>query len=645
MVLIECKRINRYFGEGNNRVHILKNIDLSIEKGDFVAIIGQSGSGKSTLMNILGLLDTPCSGSYAVGGEPTQTMSANQLAALRRQRFGFIFQRYNLLSALSARDNVALPAVYTGMPPQQRRQRADSLLAKLGLQGKEQNKPSALSGGQQQRVSIARALMNGGEIIFADEPTGALDSASGENVMNIIRNLNADGHTVIMVTHDPNIAAQTKRIIEIKDGEIVSDCRHAPLQHAPDVPVQTENRGRHFYYGQFTEALRMSVQAVAAHKMRSLLTMLGIIIGIAAVVSVIALGRGTQEKILSDISAMGTNTIGIYPGKGFGDRHARRIKTLTVADSDAIRAQSYVESSTPMVSNSGSLTFRNTTLAANLYGAGGQYFDVRGIKLQHGRLFDDDDVKNNAQVAVIDPNTVKKLFPEGSNPIGQTVLFKMRPLTVIGITQAQQSPMGNSDSLQLWAPYTTVMNRISGDKHINNITVKIKDNVNAQIAEKSLTELLTVRHGTQDFFTNNSDSIKQTIVSTTGTMTLLISGIAVISLIVGGIGVMNIMLVSVVERTKEIGVRMAIGARQSNILQQFLIESMLLCLLGGLSGIVLSLTLAALFNSIVQDFSMSFSGASIIGAVLCSSIIGMVFGFIPARNASKLNPIDALAHD
>lgn len=645
MSLIECKNINRYFGEGENRVHVLKNINLSVKKGDFVAIIGQSGSGKSTLMNILGLLDTPSSGTYTIAGTETSRMSPDQLAAMRRKRFGFIFQRYNLLGSLSARDNVALPSVYAGIDYQQRSQRANQLLEKLGLKGKEQNKPSELSGGQQQRVSIARALMNGGEIIFADEPTGALDSGSGENVMEIIHQLYADGHTIIMVTHDPKIAAQANRVIEIKDGQIISDKSKITDLSPSDVQSIQEKHGLTFYKDQFSEACSMSVQAIVAHKMRSLLTMLGIIIGIAAVVSVVALGKGSQEKILKDISAMGTNTISVFPGKGFGDRRSSRIKTLTVADSQAIANLNYVQSTTPMSQSSGTLTYRNTDLTASLYGVGDQYFDVRGLKLDEGRLFNADEVKENAQVVLIDQNTLKKLFGVGVNPLGKTILFKKRPLTIIGTIKDDDNSFGSSDSLMLWTPYTTLMNQISGDKYISNITIKIKDDVDSQTAEKGITALLVARHGTEDFFTRNSDSIKQTIESTTDTMTMLISCIALISLIVGGIGVMNIMLVSVTERTKEIGVRMAIGARQSNILQQFLIEAILLCLIGGLSGVLISFALGAVFNYFVTDFAMSFSTASIIGAVVCSTAIGVIFGYMPAKNASKLNPIDALARD
>ncbi|HFA7826489.1 TPA: MacB family efflux pump subunit [Neisseria gonorrhoeae] len=644
MSLIECKNINRCFGSGENRVHILKDISLSIEKGDFVAIIGQSGSGKSTLMNILGCLDTAGSGSYRIDGIETAKMQPDELAALRRERFGFIFQRYNLLSSLTARDNVALPAVYMGMGGKERSARADKLLQYLGLASKEGNKPGELSGGQQQRVSIARALMNGGEIIFADEPTGALDTASGKNVMEIIRRLHEAGHTVIMVTHDPGIAANANRVIEIRDGEIISDTSKNPEIPASNVGRIQEKASWSFYYDQFVEAFRMSVQAVLAHKMRSLLTMLGIIIGIASVVSVVALGNGSQKKILEDISSMGTNTISIFPGRGFGDRRSGKIKTLTIDDAKIIAKQSYVASATPMTSSGGTLTYRNTDLTASLYGVGEQYFDVRGLKLETGRLFDENDVKEDAQVVVIDQNVKDKLFAD-SDPLGKTILFRKHPLTVIGVMKKDENAFGNSDVLMLWSPYTTVMHQITGESHTNSITVKIKDNANTRVAEKGLAELLKARHGTEDFFMNNSDSIRQMVESTTGTMKLLISSIALISLVVGGIGVMNIMLVSVTERTKEIGIRMAIGARRGNILQQFLIEAVLICIIGGLVGVGLSAAVSLVFNHFVTDFPMDISAASVIGAVACSTGIGIAFGFMPANKAAKLNPIDALAQD
>ena len=643
MNIIEMKYIYRYFGEGENRVHILKDISLNIEKGDFVAIIGQSGSGKSTLMNIIGCLDTATSGSYKIDEKETIELTADQLSDLRSQKFGFIFQRYNLLSSLTAAENVALPAIYAGMPHNQRLERAKQLLEKLGLSDKWQNKPNQLSGGQQQRVSIARALMNGGEIILADEPTGALDSQSGENVMEILRQLHQEGHTIIMVTHDKHIAASANRMIEIKDGEIISDTQIQPVKSA--VKNSGVFKGRFgFSKDQLMEAFRMSVSAIVAHKMRSLLTMLGIIIGITSVVSVVALGNGSQQKILENIRSIGTNTITIFNGTGFGDRRAEQMQNLTVGDANTLSQQTYVQSVTPNSASSGTLIYTNKAFSTtSLKGVSEESFNVEGLKLKQGRLLSAQDVAENAQVALIDESAKKAIFPN-EDPLGKVVIFNKRPLRIIGVVSDRQMG-GASSSLNLYAPYTTVMNRISGSKKIGSITVKVAEDVNTTAAEKGITELLTLRHGKKDFFIMNSDTIKQTIESTTGTMKLLISSIAFISLIVGGIGVMNIMLVSVTERTKEIGVRMAIGARQSNILQQFLIEAVLICLIGGVTGILLSGAIGVLFNTFMTDFTMAFSGGSIIAAVAFSSLIGVVFGYTPAKRAAQLDPIMALARE
>ena len=642
MKIIEIHALNRYFNEGENRVHILKNVSLSIEKGDFVAIIGQSGSGKSTLMNIIGCLDTATSGSYKIEGQETTSLNADQLSDLRSQKFGFIFQRYNLLSSLTALENVALPAIYAGISHHKRLARAQQLLEKLGLGDKAQNKPSQLSGGQQQRVSIARALMNGGDIILADEPTGALDSQSGQNVMAILRQLHAEGHTIVMVTHDREIAAQANRVIEIKDGEIISDTQ----KNTPKSAVKNHRTFKQFSFSkdQLSEALKMSVSAIIAHKMRSLLTMLGIIIGITSVVSVVALGNGSQQKILENIKGMGTNTITIFNGTGFGDRRAEQMKNLTVNDANTIEKQSYVQNVTPNSSSSGILVIGNQSFSStSLQGVGEQYFDVEGMKLVQGRLLNTEDIAQSPPLALIDESGQKSMFPH-ENPIGKTVIFNKRAFRIIGVVTEKKMGMPSS-SLKLYAPYTTVMHKVTGGTKISSITVKVDDSVNASLAEKSLTELLLARHGKKDFFMMNSDTIKQTVESTTGTMKLLISSIAFISLIVGGIGVMNIMLVSVTERTKEIGVRMAIGARQNNILQQFLIEAVLICLIGGVTGILLSGLIGLLFNAFMTDFSMAFSSGSIIAAVVFSTLIGVIFGYMPAKRAAKLNPITALARE
>ncbi|ULQ59272.1 MacB family efflux pump subunit [Brucepastera parasyntrophica] len=646
MNIIELTKINKFFGKGDNRVHILKDIDLSVEKGDFVAIVGQSGSGKSTLMNIIGCLDVPTSGSYKISGTEAEKMDKDELAELRCRTFGFIFQRYNLLPTLKAHENAALPAIYLGLNAEDRNKRAEELLKSLDLGDRMNNKPNELSGGQQQRVSIARALMNGGEIILADEPTGALDSKSGENVMAVIKNLHKQGHTIILVTHDSKIAAQASRQIEIKDGQIISDVRKTSDIHEMKNKVEGIKRSKKDVIKyRFIESFNMSIHAIIANKMRSLLTMLGIIIGIASVVSVVALGNSSQEKIMEQISSMGTNTIQIMPGTGFGDMRSGKVKTLKVSDSDYLGKLSFIDSSTPNVSASGVLLYENNSLTAQLTGVGAEYFDVEGKKIAMGRIFTQEEADNIASVVVIDDNTRKQVFSNTPNPIGSIIMFNKKPLEIIGVLEKENSagPMG--DSITLRTPYTTAMYKINGSSDINSITVKVSDSVNSQVAEEGIEMVLTALHGKKDFFMINSDSIKQTIESTTNIMKLLIASIAVISLIVGGIGVMNIMLVSVTERTREIGIRMAIGAKQLDILQQFLIEAILICIVGGILGVVLALLIGLGFNTFSKTFGMDFSAASVILAMVSSTGIGIIFGFVPARNASNLNPIDALASE
>ena len=672
--LLEVRNLYREFPSGDDVVTVLNNINLQIAAGEMVAIIGQSGSGKSTLMNILGCLDRPTRGSYLVNGQETGAMEPDELARLRREYFGFIFQRYHLLGDLDAMGNVEVPTIYAGYPSEQRRARSAALLERLGLGERKHHRPNQLSGGQQQRVSIARALVNGGEVILADEPTGALDSQSGQEVMRILRELHAEGHTVIIVTHDAQVAANANRIIEIRDGSIIDDRRTdrqsaennennnsnnndssatpteqsaRQLQHdaSSNTPARSASRPLFGFFDRFKEAALMATRAMLAHRTRTFLTMLGIIIGIASVVSVVALGEGSRQKILEDISSMGTNTIDIFPGKGWGDRRASSIRTLTAADAEVLAQQPYVDSVTPRVSTAVTVRLGNNSVSAQVQGVGEQYFQVKGISMDLGKQFDRQAVSEYAQEAVIDPNSRKTLFGESVNPIGQVIMLGNVPVRIIGVSKAQSSAFGNDENLNIWVPYTTVLSRMLGQTYVRNITVRVSDNVSSQAAEQGITKILTQRHGTQDFYISNSDTIRQTIESTTRTMTLLVSMIAVISLIVGGIGVMNIMLVSVTERTQEIGVRMAVGARQSDIMQQFLIEAVMVCLLGGLLGVGLALAIGAIFDHFVKDFSMAFSLTSIIAAFTCSTLIGMIFGFLPAKNAAKLDPVVALSRE
>lgn len=652
--LLEVKNLTREFPAGESTVQILKGVDLAIYPGELVAIVGQSGSGKSTLMNILGCLDKPTSGSYRVNGRETRELEPDELAQLRREYFGFIFQRYHLLGDLTAAGNVEVPAIYAGADADERHRRAEKLLTDLGLGEKTQNRPSQLSGGQQQRVSIARALMNGGDVILADEPTGALDKNSGIEVMRILRELNAQGHTIILVTHDHNVAKSASRIIEISDGNIISDQPNTP--ETEDAPLEKQQLQRNTQkkisswrsaVDRLGEAFRMALLAMNAHRMRTFLTMLGIIIGIASVVSVVALGNGSQKQILENISSLGTNTITVYQGRGFGDNsRSSQVRTLIPADADALAEQPYVDGVSPSVNTSVTGRFKEIEASTTVNGVSEDFFYVRGLDFNSGQPFDRSSVRTQAQDVVIDTNTQKTFFSDGSNPVGQVILLGSVPSRIIGVVDAQQGMGGNADSLNVYLPYSTVLSRMLGQSHVRSIIVRIKDEYPSAAAENAILSLLVQRHGAQDVFTQNADSIRETIQQTTATMTLLISAIAVISLVVGGIGVMNIMLVSVTERTQEIGVRMAVGARQSDILQQFLIEAVLVCILGGILGVLLSLGIGQLITQFAGGtFQMAYSTTSIVAAFICSSLIGIVFGFIPARNAARLNPVDALSRE
>jgi macrolide transport system ATP-binding/permease protein len=665
---IELRSVTRRFPAGDQEVTALDRVSLTIQPGEMVAIVGASGSGKSTLMNILGCLDRPSEGSYLIDGQETGTLDNDTLARLRREYFGFIFQRYHLLPHLDAVQNVEIPAVYAGVEKGRRRVRAQELLGRLGLLDRSDHRPGQLSGGQQQRVSIARALMNGGGVILADEPTGALDSKSGREMMAILHELHGLGHTIILVTHDMNVAANARRIIEIRDGSIVRDEGTISPPPSPlmgegggggdsgasvarggaTIPPAPSHQGKNVLratWSRFGEAFRMAWIAMASHRLRTLLTMLGIIIGITAVVSVVAIGQGARQKVINDISSMGTNVIDIFPGKDWGDEKAGAIHTLVPSDLEVLKAQAYVDSVTPVINGSALLRYRNVTANASVSGVGEEYFRVRGMEIARGAGFQDDDIRRQAQVVVIDHNTAKKFFSGADDPVGKIIFVGTLPCRIIGVTKEKESPFGNNQNLSAWIPYTAAMGRLLGQQYLNSVTVRVGDGLSNQIAEQNVIRLLTQRHGAKDFYTSSSDTILKTVNKTTATLTLLISAIAVISLVVGGIGVMNIMLVSVTERTHEIGIRMAVGARQSDIMQQFLIEAVLVCLFGGLIGILLSYGVGALFPLFVSAITMKFSTSSIAAAFICSSLIGVLFGFLPARNAARLDPIEALARE
>ena len=643
--LIELKGVSRTYGNGDQTRTVLKNVDLTIVAGEMVAIIGASGSGKSTLMNIMGCLDVPNRGDYYIDGQNAACLSPDELARVRREHIGFIFQRYHLIPDLSALGNVEIPAIYANSERDSRRQRATALLGRLGLEGREHHRPCALSGGQQQRVSIARALINGGKIILADEPTGALDSQSGQEVLAILNELNRRGHTVVMVTHDMKVARHAKRIIELCDGEIIADS--GGCVSATETLPKT-NRIRQSYWktllDRTRESMQMALKAMKTHRLRTTLTMIGIVFGIASVVTVVALGEGARQETLEEIKSLGTNVVSIYPGQDLFDDSIESIRTLVPADANALAKQGFIDSVSPEVSASDNIRFLGKSAIASINGVGREHFRVKGIELLQGTTFRDD--RNALQEVIIDENTRKAIFDNtGLQALGQIVFLGSVPARVVGIAKSNNRSDA-SNRITVWMPYSTVMYRIVGKPVLTGISVRLKDNVDNEAAISAISQLLTRRHGIKDFQLYNFEQIRKSIEHTSMTFSILILMVACISLMIGSIGVMNIMLISVTERTHEIGVRMAVGARRSDIMQQFIIEAVLVCLIGGALGIALSYITGALFNALADGiFAAIYSWQAAVAAFFCSTLIGIIFGYLPARKAARMDPVISLASE
>ena len=638
--LIELSGITRSFGDGELRTQVLHGIDLAIYPGEFVAIVGASGSGKSTLMNILGCLDRPTSGIYRFMGRDVAGFDRDELARMRRETFGFVFQSYNLLRGSSARENVEVPAVYSGMPPIERHTRAEKLLSSLGLGERITYRPGQLSGGQQQRVSIARALMNGGRVILADEPTGALDSKSGEEVMKLLTQLSAEGHTIILITHSHEVAAMANRVIEIRDGRIIAD--PGPSRAQGPEPDFSPHIDRSSPMTDVTEATRTALRALRANVFRSALTLLGIVIGVASVIAMLAIGDGAKQKVVDQISAMGTNLLMVRPGAP-NQRGRDTTATLVVEDVKAISGLDNVLAAVPEQSTSVTLRVGNTDHRTSTNATSWNYIVARNWDVANGTFFSEQDEARYATVAVLGQTVANALFPD-ADPVGQFVLVNNIPFQVVGVMTAKGATgWGQDQDDVVFIPYTTGSMRVSGQRFLRSATVAVDDVTRIDETQTAVHALLLARHGLEDFQISNMASIIDTVSETQNTLTILLGAVAAISLLVGGIGVMNIMLVSVTERTREIGIRMATGARMRNILQQFLIEALVVSALGGLIGVALGLSAAALINYFGTP--IQYSPLPVMLAFGCAFATGLMFGYLPARKAARLDPVIALASE
>jgi macrolide transport system ATP-binding/permease protein len=686
--VIEVRDLGKVYRLGELEVHALRGVSLTIERGEFVAIMGASGSGKSTLMNILGCLDRPSSGRYMLEGVDVTEQDEPALAQVRSRRIGFVFQNFNLLARTSALENVALPLLYTGRYADSA-SRAKEALRALGLEGRERNTPSQLSGGQQQRVAIARALVNDPAILLADEPTGNLDSKTATDIMTTIRTLNREqGLTVVLVTHEPDMAAFADRVVTMRDGAVVSDERRGALEAGPQLrPAAAPAPRRAAEAGVGLSFARMSLmvaaRAISRNKMRSALTMLGIFIGVAALIAMVAVGQGASAAVAARIQSLGTNLLIVVPGAttasgvraGFGSA-----STLTVADGDEIRRDApAVANVAYLVRGLGQLQYSDKNWTTSLQGVSPSYFAIREWPVTAGRTMTDQDEVDAARVCLIGQTVFKNLFGEHENPIGATILVKNVPMQVIGLLEGKgQSGYGQDQDDVLYMPFTTAERKVLGvaapsstqtqtsstiyvtppnpfgikpklTGYVNLIYVQARSTALVPTAKEEITRILLRRHNiqpgqTQDFDVRNISDITQAMEGSSRILALLLAAVASISLIVGGIGIMNILLVSVTERTREIGIRMAIGARRVHVLLQFLVEAVLLSGIGGLVGIVVGVAISEIV-SVVAGWPTLLSPAAIAGGFLFSAMVGVFFGYYPARRASLLNPIEALRYE
>jgi macrolide transport system ATP-binding/permease protein len=639
--LIELIDVTKTYRSDELAVRVLHDVSLKIYPGEFIAIMGASGSGKTTLMNILGCLDRCTTGSYRFMGEDVSDLDRDELARLRREAFGFVFQSYNLIATATAVENVEVPAVYSGMSPVDREIRAEQLLETLGLGDRLDHRPNQLSGGQQQRVSIARALMNGGRIILADEPTGALDSKSGAEVMNLLRELSRRGHTIILITHAAEVAREARRVIEIRDGKIVADPGPRPAtEGAPTLGVPAD-RDIPLISG-FFEAAKTAVRALKANLFRTVLTLLGIVIGVGSVITMLAVGDGARQSVMDRISALGSNLLLVRPGGANRGGKGGGIATLTADDAVAIAKLPNVLAAVPEMGGSVTVRFGNVDYQTSATATSETFPIGRNWETSSGSFFSATDVRQYSSVVVIGQTVADTLFPRGIDPIGKYIMVENILCQVIGVMSVKgATPFGADQDDVVFVPLTTGGLRLFGRRFLRTITVAVDDVAQIDDTQEAVNTLLLERHRTNDFFIRNMASIIETASETQNTLTLLLGAVAAISLLVGGIGVMNIMLVSVTERTREIGIRMATGARTRNIMQQFLTEAIVVSSLGGVIGVIAGLGTAAVIAYFGKPIVYSYG--PVLLAFGCAFGTGLIFGFMPARKAAMLDPVVALS--